>query len=48
VDKVHLKKDVPTIIPMELVRVTKESLGEWARQLKVWGFTDVAPEYLTR
>ena len=48
VDKVYLKKDVPTIIPMELVRVTRESLGEWARQLKVWGFTDVAPEYLTR
>jgi ribose transport system substrate-binding protein len=48
VDKVHLKKDVPAIIPMELVRVTRESLGEWARQLKVWGFTDVAPEYLTR
>jgi ribose transport system substrate-binding protein len=38
VDKVHLKKDVPTIIPpMEAVRVTKDNLGTWARQLKAWG-----------
>ena len=27
-DKVQLKKDVPQIIPMELVRVTKENLGD--------------------
>ncbi len=38
-DKVHLKQDVPEIIPMELVRVTKDNLGTWARQLKDWGFT---------
>jgi ribose transport system substrate-binding protein len=38
VDKVHLKQDVPTIIPpMEAVRVTKDNLGAWARQLKTWG-----------
>jgi ribose transport system substrate-binding protein len=38
VDKVHLKQDVPTIIPpMEPVRVTKDNLGTWARQLKTWG-----------
>ena len=46
VDKVHLKKDVPAIIPMELVRVSKENLGTWARQLKDWGFTDVPEEYV--
>jgi ribose transport system substrate-binding protein len=45
-DKVHLKQDVPQIIPMELVRVTKENLGTWARQLRDWGFTDVPPAYL--
>ncbi len=45
-DKVHLKQDVPSIIPMELVRVTKENLGTWARQLRDWGFTDVAETYL--
>jgi ribose transport system substrate-binding protein len=47
VDKIHFKKDVPTIIPMELVRVTRDNLGEWARQLKEWGFTDVPQEYLS-
>jgi len=46
VDKVHLKKAVPPIIPMELVRVTKANLGDWARQLQAWGFTDVDPKYL--
>ena len=46
VDKVHLKQDVPQIIPMELVRVTKDNLGTWARQLKDWGFTDVPDAYL--
>ncbi len=46
VDKVHLKQDVPEIIPMELVRVSKENLGTWSRQLKEWGFTDVPEAYL--
>jgi ribose transport system substrate-binding protein len=46
VDKVHLKKDVPPINKMDLVRVTKANLGQWARQLKDWGFTDVQAEYL--
>jgi ribose transport system substrate-binding protein len=45
-EKVHLKQDVPQVIPMDLVRVTKESLGSWARQLKEWGFNDVQEEYL--
>ena len=48
VDKIHFKKDVPQTINMELVRVTKENLGEWARQLKAWGFNDVPAEYLNR
>ena len=45
-DKIQLKKDVPAIIPMELVRVTRDNLGEWARQLQAWGFTDVPEAYL--
>ena len=45
-EKVHLKQDVPAIMPMELVRVSKENLGTWARQLKAWGFTDVGEEFL--
>ena len=46
VDKLHFKKDVPQIIPMELVRVSKDNLGTWARQLQAWGFTNVPPAYL--
>jgi len=48
VDKLHFKKDPPRIIPMELIRVTRENLGVWARQLRDWGFTDVPAEYLSR
>ena len=39
IDKVHLKQEVPEIITMDVVRVTKADLGTWARQLKTWGFT---------
>ena len=46
IDKIYLKKNVPVINPMELVRVDKQSLGKWARQLKDWGFTDVPEKYL--
>ncbi|MCX6984672.1 MAG: substrate-binding domain-containing protein [Lentisphaerae bacterium] len=46
VDKLCLNKEVPVITEMELVRVSKENLGAWARQLKAWGFTDVQEEYL--
>jgi len=47
VDKLHSNKQVPVMIPMELVKVTKENLGTWAKQLKDWGFTDVPEKYLT-
>jgi ribose transport system substrate-binding protein len=46
VERVHLKREVPAVIPMELVRVSKDNLGTWARQLKGWGFTDVDEKYL--
>lgn len=46
VNKVLRGRDVPQTISMELVRVTKENLGTWARQLKQWGFTDVPEDYL--
>jgi ribose transport system substrate-binding protein len=45
-DKVYLKQNVPATIPMDLVRVTKDNLGTWARQLQTWGFTDVPDAYL--
>ncbi|MCY2929689.1 MAG: substrate-binding domain-containing protein [Planctomycetota bacterium] len=44
-DKVVLKKDVPVVNISKLVPVTKANLGDWARQLKAWGF-EVSPEYL--
>jgi ribose transport system substrate-binding protein len=48
VDKVHFKKSpAQQMIPMELVRVSKENLGAWAKQLQDWGFTDVDPKYLS-
>lgn len=46
VAKVVQKQDVPVMNKMELVRVSKENLGAWARQLKAWGFTDVPEDYL--
>jgi ribose transport system substrate-binding protein len=45
VDKVLLKQDVPTINKMDLVRVSKDNLELWAKQLKAWGFT-VDEKYL--
>lgn len=47
VDKLIHKKNIPSINKMELVRVSKDNLSEWARQLKQWGFSDVDPKYLT-
>ena len=46
VDKLHFNKEIPPVIPMELVKVTKENLGTWAHQLQAWGFTNVDPKYL--
>ncbi|ODS55441.1 MAG: hypothetical protein ABS36_09765 [Acidobacteria bacterium SCN 69-37] len=45
--KVHDKEEVPVHNQMELVRVSKENLGTWARQLQEWGFSDVPAEYLS-
>ena len=46
VSKVHFKQDVPVMNKMDLVRVSKDNLGSWARQLRDWGFTDVSEAYL--
>jgi ribose transport system substrate-binding protein len=45
-EHVHDKKEVPAHVQMELMRVSKENLGEWARQLQAWGFENVDPRYL--
>jgi ribose transport system substrate-binding protein len=47
VDHVLLGKPVSEHVVMPLVRVSRENLGTWARQLKGWGFPDVDPKYLT-
>ena len=46
VDKTTGKKQVPARIPAELVRVSADNLGGWARQLRAWGFADVPEELL--
>ena len=46
IDRVYLQKEVPKVNRMELVRVSKDNLGTWARQLKAWGFQDVPERYL--
>ncbi|HVZ75226.1 MAG TPA: substrate-binding domain-containing protein [Polyangia bacterium] len=46
VDKLFYKKEVPEIVPMDAVRVSRDTLGSWARQLRQWGFADVPEEYL--
>jgi ribose/xylose/arabinose/galactoside ABC-type transport system permease subunit/ABC-type sugar transport system substrate-binding protein len=38
VDHVISKKTVPEHVVMPLIRVTKENVGEWRKQLKAWGF----------
>jgi ribose transport system substrate-binding protein len=48
VDKLLRKSAVPERIPMELVRVTRDNLGAWVRQLRAWGFVDAPEEYLER
>jgi ribose transport system substrate-binding protein len=48
VDKLVYAREVPPIISMDPVRVTRENLASWARQLRQWGFADVPEEYLKR
>ncbi len=43
---VHDKQEVPAHVQMDLVKVSRENLGAWARQLRDWGFTDVDPKFL--
>jgi ribose transport system substrate-binding protein len=46
-DHVYSKKDVPPHVQMDLIRVSNDNLGTWARQLRDWGFNDVDPKYLS-
>lgn len=46
VDHVLRQQPVPERLPMPLVRVTRENLGTWARQLRAWQFANVDSTYL--
>lgn len=46
VDKIYLKKDVEEINQMKLIRVWKDNLGGWSRQLRAWGYKGIPEEYL--
>jgi ribose transport system substrate-binding protein len=46
IDKLQ-EKDVPVMNEMKLIRVSKENLGGWARQLRAWGYEDIPERYLT-
>lgn len=46
VDRLLHRRAIPARIPMELVRVTRATLGTWVRQLRAWGFVDAPEEYL--
>lgn len=48
VDKIHLEKDVEEFNQMNLIRVWKDNLGGWSRQLRAWGYKDITVEYLSR
>ncbi|MGB5396541.1 MAG: substrate-binding domain-containing protein, partial [Gammaproteobacteria bacterium] len=47
IDKIHHQKEVPVINTMKLIRVSKENLGGWARQIKAWGYEGIPEYYLT-
>lgn len=47
VDKIYLEKKVDEFYQMKLIRVWKDNLGGWARQLRAWGYTGIPEKYLT-
>jgi hypothetical protein len=47
VDKLLLKKTTPKTIRMEPIRVTKDTLKDYAHKLHSWGFS-VPQEYLAK
>lgn len=39
-------KEVAEMNKMDLIRVSKENLNDWAKQLQKWGMTDIDPKFL--
>ena len=47
IDKIYLEKEVDEMNEMRLIRVSRDNLGGWARQLRAWGYDGIPVEYLT-
>jgi len=39
-------KEVAEMNQMDLIRVSKDNLNDWAKQLQKWGMTDIDPKFL--
>lgn len=48
IQKLHLKEEIEEVNQMKLIRVSKENLGGWSRQLRAWGYKDIQREYLIK
>lgn len=46
IDKVVNRKDIKGAEKLEVVRVSKQNLGDWAVQLKDWGYENVEDKWL--
>ncbi|MCW8850043.1 MAG: substrate-binding domain-containing protein [Melioribacteraceae bacterium] len=46
VDKLHHNKNVEEINEMKLIKVNKDNLGGWSRQLRAWGYNGIPDKYL--
>ena len=46
IEKIHFKEELPSFIEMDLYRVTKSNMGDWARILFDWGYEDIPVKYL--
>ncbi|MBN1300457.1 MAG: substrate-binding domain-containing protein [Melioribacteraceae bacterium] len=46
INKIHLKKDIKGIIPLNPLKISIENLGGWSRQLRAWGYKGIPEKYL--
>jgi len=46
VDKLYLEKEVDEINEMKLIRVSKDNLGGWSRQLRAWGYDGLPDKFI--
>ena len=46
VNKFYLDKEIDEINQMKLIKVSKENMGGWSRQLRAWGYKGIPDKYL--